>query len=233
MVNLTRQLWTFSDCGLDKFPVFCDNMCITLVLSEGFAHMVGSPNFQRLFEIAENQAGYFTASQARQAGFSWERLSYYTTTGKFLRVHHGIYRLAQYPGSPYEDLFVAWLRAGRKAVISHESALYLYNLSDVLPTEVHLTIPRTGSRRRAGLRLHTHHLTPAEVTRREGLPVTSPARTIIDVFTSGLAREFVRQAIHQALQRGLILPEEIRSIASGRGKSVQKFIADTLQSETQ
>ena len=120
--------------------------------------MVEQPDFNHLYQIAEDQAGYFTASQAQEAGFSWERLSYYVTTGRFSRIQRGIYRLVQFPASPYEDLFVAWLRIGLESVISHESALYLYDLSDVLPGEIHVIMPRSGSRRRKGLRLHTNQL---------------------------------------------------------------------------
>ena len=80
---------------LDKFAILRDNVCKTLAISEGFAHIVNQPNYNKLFEIAENQAGYFTAYQAKEVGFSWERLSYYTTTGKFTCVRRGIYRRVQ------------------------------------------------------------------------------------------------------------------------------------------
>jgi predicted transcriptional regulator of viral defense system len=193
--------------------------------------MVSQPNINRLYEIAENQAGYFTANQAHEVGFSWERLSYYVTTGKFTRVRRGIYRLVQFPGSPYEDLFVAWLRTGLDAVISHESALYLYKLSDVLPGEVHVIMPRTGSRRRKGLRLHTNRLNTDEVTRREGLPITSAARTIIDVTARGIAEEQIRRAVHDAIRQGLAGREELLSMAYRRGGRVLRIIRNILNSE--
>ena len=60
------------------------------------------------------------------------------------------YRLSRFPPSRFEDLFVAWLKCGPKSAISHESALAIYDLSDVLPAEVHITVPRTASRRRRG-----------------------------------------------------------------------------------
>jgi predicted transcriptional regulator of viral defense system len=194
--------------------------------------MVNQPNFNRLYEIAENQAGYFTANQAQEVGYSWERLSYYVTTGKFTRVRRGVYRLVQFPGSSYEDLFVAWLKTGPDAVISHESALYLYQLSDILPSEVHVIIPRTGSRRRKGIHLHTNRLNPDEVTRREGLPVTSAARTIIDVAARGMAEEHIRQAVHEAIREGLAGKEELLSMASRRGGRVLRILENVLDNET-
>jgi predicted transcriptional regulator of viral defense system len=189
------------------------------------------PDFNHLYDIAENQAGYFTAKQAHEAGFSWERLSYYTTTGRFIRVERGIYRLVQFPGSPNEDLFIAWLRTGPDSVISHESALYLYKLSDVLPGEIHIIIPRTGSRRRKDIRLHTNRILPGEVTRREGLPVTTIARTIIDVAVSGLAEEHIRQAVREALRQGLASSDELLSLADGRGGRAKRIIEDILVGE--
>jgi hypothetical protein len=53
------------------------------------------PDHNHLYEIAENQAGYFTTKQAHSAGFSRESLSYYVTTDKFTRIQRGIYRLVQ------------------------------------------------------------------------------------------------------------------------------------------
>jgi predicted transcriptional regulator of viral defense system len=189
------------------------------------------PDHSKLYDIAENQAGYFTANQAHSAGFSRERLSYYVRTGRFSRVQRGIYRLVQFPGSPYEDLFVAWLKTGSEAVISHDSALYIYQLSDVLPGEIHVIMPRTGSRRRKGIRLHTNRLNPDEVTHREGLPITTPARTIIDVTTSGIAEEQIRKAIGEAIRQGLASREEIQCMASRRGGRVRQIIENILDSE--
>ena len=124
---------------------------------------ISNPDHQQLYEIAEEQAGYFTSTQAQSVGFSLPLLSYHAATGRYDRVDHGLYRLVQFPGSPYEDLFVAWLRTGPESIISHESALAVYELSDVLPTEVHVIVPRSASRRREGLRLHTNQLHPVPI----------------------------------------------------------------------
>lgn len=162
-----------------------------------------SPDHEALYRIAEQQAGYFTATQAARAGFSWERLSYYATQRRFLRVAKGVYRLVQFPASPFEDLFRAWLRCGPKSVISHDSALAVYSLSDIIPGEVHVTVPRSSSRRRTGIHLHTSELRPGDVKVRKGLPLTSVPRTITDLARAGLAEEHIRQAIREALHRGL------------------------------
>lgn len=190
------------------------------------------PDYDQLYEIAEEQAGYFTSTQARKVGFSWERLSNNVKSGKFQRVAQGVYRLAHFPGSAYEDLFVAWLVTAPNSAISHESALALYNLSDVLPGEVHVIMPRKASRRRKDIRLHTNQLSRDEITTRAGLPVTTVARTIVDVANSGLAKEQVRMAIREALQRGLVSKDELLTQAARRGGRAMKLIQEVIRGET-
>jgi predicted transcriptional regulator of viral defense system len=166
-----------------------------------------------LYPIASQQAGYFTSAQAKEVGVSRQRLSYHVKMGRLLRIRPGVYRLSLYPASPHEDLFIAWLAAGAQAVISHESALSLYDLSDALPREIHLIVPRTSSRRHPGIRLHTNTLRPEEMAWFSGLPVTNVPRTVADVAASGLAEELVMQAVLQALQRGLTTRKDLLAMA--------------------
>ncbi len=187
----------------------------------------------RLYEIAESQAGYFSAVQARQAGFSSSLLSYHAKTGLVERISRGTYRIRRFPGSSYEDLFYSKLRAGPDAVISHESALALYELSDVLPTEVHVTVPRTTSRRRAGMRQHRNHLESKDVTAREGLRVTTVPRTIADVARSGLSEDRVLQSIEDAIDRGLIDGKELRDAADKYGGRTKRIVNNFFQNRAQ
>ena len=187
------------------------------------------PDHDSLYRVAEQQAGYFTVAQARQAGFSHSLLSYHLGTGRFERARPRIYRIVHFPASPHEDLYVAWLQAGTDAVISHDSALALYELSDLLPDRIHVTVSRTASRRRRGIRLHTKKLDKEDVTRYEGLPVTTVERTLIDVSASGLADEQVRQALQEALRRGLVTRESLLQLTSNRGGRIKRLIDETLQ----
>jgi predicted transcriptional regulator of viral defense system len=182
-----------------------------------------------LYPIAEAQAGYFTTRQAQAVDISRVRLSRYAGSGQVQRVRRGVYRLAHFPRSRYEDLFIAWLEAGPDAAISHDSALMLYELSDALPAAIHLTVPRTASRRRSGLHLHTSQISPAEIVNFEGLPVTTVARTIVDVAVSGLADELVEQAVQEAISRGLVQPEELRTAAERRGMRVRELVNSALK----
>lgn len=192
---------------------------------------IDSPDHQALYLVAEQQAGYFTAAQARQAGFSRSLLSYHVRTGRFARVRPHVYRLAQFPASAHEDLYVAWLEAGSQAVISHDSALALYGLSDLLPAQVHVTVPRTASRRRLGIRLHTKRLSSQEVIHYEGLPVTTIERTLVDVTAAGLADEQVQLAVREALRRGLVARDDLVALAARRRGRIGRLVVETLKEE--
>jgi predicted transcriptional regulator of viral defense system len=102
------------------------------------------PDRAQLFEVASEQGGYFTAEQARACGYSWALLSHHVKSGRFIRLRRGLYRYREYPSSPREDVLAAWLAVGKdRAVVSHESALDLLDLSDVIPDTAHLTVPRS------------------------------------------------------------------------------------------
>lgn len=117
-----------------------------------------TPDHDVLYHLAESQAGYFTARQALGLVFPGCVSPTTRKTGTSKDSPQGIYRLSRFPSSRFEDLFVAWLKCGPESAISHESPLASYDLSDVLPTEVHVTVPRTACRRRKGIQLHTNRL---------------------------------------------------------------------------
>ena len=178
--------------------------------------------------MAEPQAGYFTARQAAAAGFTRALLAHHARSGQFQRVKHGIYRLARFPEMPHADLIVAHLEAGPQSVVSHQSALALYDVSDALPGAIHLTVPRTSSRRHPGVRLHTRRLAPDEVAQRSGLPVTTVPRTIADLIAAHAPAEQIRQVIHEAGQRGLVTRHSLMTYAARRGGAIRQKIEEAL-----
>jgi predicted transcriptional regulator of viral defense system len=193
-----------------------------------------APDHPCLFEVASTQHGYFTAAQARACGFGTDLLTHHTRTGRFMRVYRGVYRLRDYPSSPHEEAVAAWLALGREAaVVSHESALALHDLSDVVPDAVHLTVPR--ARRylptHPNVRLHTttRPLNSADVVEREGLRVTAPARTILDAAEAGTGPEQVEIAVRQVVRRGLLLPDQLRAAARERSPRVRALVEAALR----
>jgi predicted transcriptional regulator of viral defense system len=192
------------------------------------------PDYDCLFAVASSQHGYFTAAQARVCGFGWERLSNTTRTGRFIRIHRGIYRLRDYPDYPREEVVSAWLAIGKEtSVVSHESALDLLQLSDVIPNYIHITVPR--SRRNLpnlpGVKIHTttRQLGPMDVVVRDGMRVTSAIRTILDTAEAGTAPEQIEMAIRQALARGMVTRAQLAEGASHRNSRVQRLITGALE----
>jgi predicted transcriptional regulator of viral defense system len=187
-----------------------------------------------LFEVASEQHGYFTTAQARKCGFSWDALRYHARGGRFIRIRRALYRLRDYPFSPEDDVMAAWLAVGKDvAVVSHETALDLLDLGDVIPNAIHLTIPR--SRRyhtgMSGVDIHTttRPLRPGDVITREDIRLTSATRTILDAAETGTGPEQIETAVHQAIRRGLALPDELRARACERGGRVYRLIATSLE----
>lgn len=165
-----------------------------------------------LYELAEDQNGYFTATQARVAGLHPVRLVQLAQQGDIERVTRGVYRLTRYPVSPLGHYMAAvlWPQVRRPevvGVISHQSALSIHGLSDVSPARVHLTLPTAVRLRREipkALIIHYADLAPGDVERVEGVPVTSPARSIRDAHASHLGADLVGQAIADGRRTGAL-----------------------------
>jgi len=188
----------------------------------------------QLYQVAEQQAGYFTAGQAESTGMGRGTLRHHARPGgRFERVRRGIYRLRHFPSSPHEHVMAAWLplRAAG-AVVSHESALELYGLADVIPSAIHVSIPRAkrGVRPRSGVRVHTLEvpLESDEVRTVDGIAVTSTERTLVDALEVGSSPEQIELAIWQAVDRGLTTRRRLREVAESRSARTRLFIEGVI-----
>ncbi len=166
------------------------------------------PDWNQLFETAAAQEGLFTSRQAAGIGYSPQHLAYHLRAGNVQRLQRGIYRLVHFPAGENEELVAAWLWSEQAGVISHQTALALHNLSDAMPTRIHLTLPEKWRQRRfrvpPSLMLH-HSDVPAEDRTWFGaVPITTPARSLNDCARKGLSPELLQQAARQALRRGLL-----------------------------
>src|SRR6266446_5584841 len=183
------------------------------------------PDWDRLYETALAQEGHFTTQQALDAGYSSQLLAKYLDSGKITRVRRSVYRLKHFPPGQQEDLVALWLWSDRIGVFSHETALMLHELSDVLPGRAHLTLPAKWRTRRLrvpdGVVLHY-----ADVPKRDrawvgAVPVTSPARTLADCAADHLSPDFLSSAISQAFTRGMVSRPQAdaleRAVAAGLG----------------
>lgn len=154
--------------------------------------------------LAFQQAGYFTAAQALEAGYSYQAQKYHADAGNWARVDRGIFRLPEWPDEP-DDVFVCWtLWSDRRGVVSHDSALAVHGLSDVDPVRVHLTVPKGFGAVDERVALHVGAVPEDELETRQGWSVTSPLRTLVDTASSEASPEQVDRAVADALRLGLI-----------------------------
>lgn len=184
-------------------------MCMNPTESDG-------PDWDRLFETAAGQAGYVTTKQAAEAGYSTHLLRKHILAGRVMRPQRGIYRLVHFPAGEHEALVTTWLWSEQAGVISHQTALSLHGLSDLMPAKVHLTLPAGWSRRRLRVPpdVVLHH---ADVPREDrawfsAVPITNPRRTLNDCARADLSPEMLRHAAQQALRRGLVTKSELGAV---------------------
>lgn len=135
---------------------------------------------QSLREVAQFQHGYFTAQQAKLAGFQQCNHDYHVNCGNWRKIDRGLFRLPGYEDTLESD-FVRWSfwatgqAINRQVTVSHESALHYYGLLAMRPMRVHLSV---SSLRREPENPHCqlHHETVPqdEVVRREGFYIVTP-----------------------------------------------------------
>lgn len=188
-----------------------------------------APDAVALSRVSYGQDGYFTSRQAREAGFSPQLLAHHVRSGRYEHIRRGLYRLRGYPGSSQEEARSKWLAVGaERAVVSHESALDLHELSDVIPNSVHLLVDRNdrGMRRLQGVTLHTttKALEPSEIVSRHGIRVTDPVRSILDAASAGTAPDQIEMAVRQALAEGLVTRRSLLARSDRRGGRVAELI---------
>lgn len=165
--------------------------------------------YNRIFDLAALQHGFVTAVQAREVHVAPMTLVRMAERGALERVSRGVYRLPNWPAGRFDEYMAATLWPVRtRGVLSHETALELWELSDVNPALIHITVPKNHWVRRrtppARYTLHHADLSEADATRLEGMDIVSPAIAIRQVAGDHLGEELIRQAIAEGRARGLI-----------------------------
>lgn len=164
--------------------------------------------YNRLAEIAAERYGYVTTADAEALGLDPHRLFEMARRGQLEHLTTAVYRVPLIPATPLDPYMQAtlWPR-NADAVISHVSALSLYELSDVNPAKIHITVPRAHRPRRevpALYILHREDLKPEELTAYEGIPIVTVAKAIRQAHEAHLGPALVRTAIEDGRRRGLL-----------------------------
>lgn len=167
-----------------------------------------------LLELAGQQHGYFTTTQAKVAGVSRRALAGRHRKGLIARESHGVYRLVQYPPTPRDELYTLQVSV-RGATFSHNTALEIYGLSDVLSTTIHLTIPpSSGLKPRQGVTIHRSNLHPLDRVLRDDIWLTSLPRTLLDCARLGTDAEQLIAALQAGRERGLLGEDALARLSS-------------------
>jgi very-short-patch-repair endonuclease len=165
---------------------------------------------QRLAALASHQYGVVSRRQLVRLGYSEAAIDRMASSGRLQPVHRGAYAVGHARLSPHGRCLAAVLACGPRALLSHGSAAWLWDLSPTCPTPAHVTVPTHG-RSRASIRLHhAPALTDEDRTLREGIPVTALPRTLLDL--ASIAPRRLERAIEHTEQLGLFDLRPVESL---------------------
>ncbi len=151
--------------------------------------------------------------QLLAAGIDRRAIDRRVNKGTLVRVHAAVFKLAGVPPVPLAEETEALLACGHSAALSHHSAAVLWGLRKGTARPIHVTIPdgRYG-RNPAGVTIHrSRKLTPADVRIHQGLPVTSPARTHLDIAAT-LPVTDVARVLDQAIAERIVTASDVEEI---------------------
>ncbi len=160
--------------------------------------------------MAQQQLELATTRQLVAAGLSKDAICTRCKRGSLHRVHHGVYSFGTAVLPPGAPELAAVLACGPGSVVSHRSAASLWGLAASSGDATEVTVVGRSPRIREGLRIHrAQGLNSADRRLRNGIPITSPARTLID-FASRATSDELERAIAEAYALGLTSERELR-----------------------
>ncbi len=151
--------------------------------------------------MAGRQRGYVTRSQLLALGENRNAIAYRIKIGRLIPDFNGVYAVGHLSKDPLDRAFGAVLACGDRAVLSHASAATLWGIYRHWRKPFHATAP-TGHTRQ-GIVVHRAKLHPRDRTRQLGIPVTSPARTLMDN-APRMTEKALTRAVNDLLQKGFL-----------------------------
>lgn len=177
-------------------------------------------NTRSLHSLANTQGGYFTAKQATELGYKRPNIAYHISAGNFERVGHGLYRVKTIPVHEHDDLIKIYLWSRDRndkpqGVFSHMTALALLNLSEIIPSTVHLSVPALFQKKAPqNCKLHRTKLEQSDIQEFGEFKITKPIKTLLDCARKGsVPREQILKAIDQAIAQGIVIKSDLLSRA--------------------
>jgi very-short-patch-repair endonuclease len=174
---------------------------------------------QVISAIAERQCGRATRVQLIAGGVSAPAIERRVRRGRLERVHSGVYALPHTSALPLGEEVAALLACGENAALSHHSAATLWQLRTGVARPIQVTIPagRSGPAP-DGVKVHRSRiLTPADTRMHQGLPLTSPARTLLDVGATLPDRDVERLLAEAVFGRRIVTRAQIGGLLKRAG----------------
>jgi very-short-patch-repair endonuclease len=161
--------------------------------------------------VASQQLSLITARQLQEAALGRNAIARRRQKGILRPVHHGVYLFGAAPLLPGARELAAVLASGDSALVSHRSAAALWRIAAPAEDDV-VDITVVGSRRRPrdGIVVHrTPAIDPADRALLRGIPITSPARTVLD-FAAGASSDELERGIAEAYALRLTTEAELK-----------------------
>jgi len=166
---------------------------------------------QRLAALACRQHGVVSIRQLRKVGYSQKSVRHAVAAGRLHRLHHGVYAVGHTNLSLNGRCLAAVLASGPRALLSHYSAGWLLGLISTRPVPVHVTTP-LPRKRRGSIRIHhSRTFTDEDMTLERNIPVTSVARTALDL-AAGVRFRSLRRLIRRSEELNVFDLTDFRSI---------------------
>ena len=169
-------------------------------------------NTERLIGvIAARQHGVVSSAQLQAAGISKVAASRRGKAGRLHRIHRGVYAVGHARLGFEGRCVAAVLALGVGTVVSHQSAAAVWGMLKPNSGPIDVTVPGDGGReKRQGIRVHrSHSLIAGVTTRRNGIAVTKPGRTLRDLHRTSPQPVF-RRALRRALDLRLVSSADVR-----------------------
>lgn len=163
--------------------------------------------------IADRQGGTIGRRQLIALGLSGSAIDRRVRSGRLFLLHRGVYAVGHRVLGVVGRRWAAVLAYEPGAAISHAAAGAAWDIRPSRAATIDVTVGRPGRSRRAGIRLHWRRSTPAdEITTLDGLPITTPARTLLDLAAGGVRARKLEAAVDRAERQRLLDFAELREL---------------------
>lgn len=183
---------------------------------------------QTLYRLAAGQAGYFTAAQALDVGYSYQAQKHHVDCGNWTRIDRGIFRIPEWPAGVNDEL-VRWvLWSKHRAVVSHDSAAAAYGFGVANPAKAHLSVPPGFRMADPAVVLHYRVLPNTDITVLDGAAITTALRTALDMIESHFDEELVEGVVVDAIASGAVTRGQLERRSHELDKEAQQRCARLL-----